>query len=147
MALIILVRRLSEQPGLGQHQKGVNYHFSSPQLDEPYVIWKLLISEAYICSFSRIGQKRKNYSLFNFLPENRKISLDWALSCASRGIDNFFLEPCSESRALLESCRLAELKYAFFSRTGRKTEKLQHSKHFPSPVFRHGRLQGSTILF
>ena len=29
-----------------RQQKGVNYHFSSPQLDKPYVIRKLSISEA-----------------------------------------------------------------------------------------------------
>ena len=27
-------------------QKGVNYHFSSPQLDKPYVVGKLSVSEA-----------------------------------------------------------------------------------------------------
>ena len=27
-------------------QKGVNYHFSSPEFDKPYVVGKLLISEA-----------------------------------------------------------------------------------------------------
>ena len=27
-------------------QKGMNYHLSSPQLDKPYVVSKLLISEA-----------------------------------------------------------------------------------------------------
>ena len=59
-----------EQPLLGPPQKGVNYYFSSPQLDKPYVIEKLSISEAQICSFSRIGQKIKNYSSLNFLQEN-----------------------------------------------------------------------------
>ena len=51
-------------------QKGVNYHLSSPELDKPYVVEKLSISEAYICSFSKIGQKIKNYSSLNFLQEN-----------------------------------------------------------------------------
>ena len=51
-------------------QKGVNYHFSSPQLDKPSVVGKLSISETLICSFSRIGEKIKNYSSFKFLPEN-----------------------------------------------------------------------------
>ena len=46
----------------------------------------------------------------------------------------------------MESYRLAELKYAIFSRTGRKTEKLQRSKLFLSTVFKHGLLEGSTIL-
>ena len=51
-------------------QKGVNYHLSSPQLDKPYIVGKLSISEAEICSFSRIGKKIKNYSSLNFLQEN-----------------------------------------------------------------------------
>ena len=51
-------------------QKGVNYHLSSPELDKLYVIGKLSISEAYICIFSKIGPKIKNYSSLNFLQEN-----------------------------------------------------------------------------
>ena len=54
--LIFPVRRPSEQPGLGTHQKGVNCHFSSPKFDKPYRIRKLSISDTKICSFSRIGQ-------------------------------------------------------------------------------------------
>ena len=46
-------------------QKGVNYHFSSPHLDKPYIVGKLSISEAKICSFSGMGQKIKNYSSLN----------------------------------------------------------------------------------
>ena len=37
-----------------------------------------------------------------------------------------FLLPSTTSRTPLDSSRLAELKYAFFSSTGRKTKKLQH---------------------
>ena len=51
-------------------QKGVNYHFSLPQLDKPYVIGKLSISEAKRYSLSMIGPKIKNNSFFKFLPEN-----------------------------------------------------------------------------
>ena len=68
--LIISARRLFEQPGLEQPPKGVNYHFSSPQSDKLYIVVKLLISDAQICRFSRIGQKNKYYSYFKFLPEN-----------------------------------------------------------------------------
>ena len=46
----------------------------------------------------------------------------------------------------MESYRLAELKYAFFSRTGRKTKKLPRSKLFLWTIFKHGLLEGSTIL-
>ena len=47
-------------------QKGVNYHFPSPEFDKRYVVGKLSISEAEICSFSRIGQKTKKLQLLNF---------------------------------------------------------------------------------
>ena len=46
----------------------------------------------------------------------------------------------------MESCRLAEFKYAIFSTTGRKTKKLRRSKLFLWTVFKHGLLEGSTIL-
>ena len=46
----------------------------------------------------------------------------------------------------MESYRLAELKYAIFSSTGRKTKKLPCSKLFLWTVFKHGLLEGSTIL-
>ena len=45
----------------------------------------------------------------------------------------------------MESYRLAELIYTIFSRTGRKTKKLPRSL-FLSTVFKHGLLEGSTIL-
>ena len=46
----------------------------------------------------------------------------------------------------MESYQLAELKYAIFSRTGRKTKKLPRTKLFLWTVFKHGLLEGSTIL-
>ena len=46
----------------------------------------------------------------------------------------------------MESCQLAELKYASFSRTGRKTKILLCSKLFLLTVFKHGLLEGLTIL-
>ena len=46
----------------------------------------------------------------------------------------------------MESCRLAELKYAISSGTGRKTKKLQCSKLFLSTVSKHGLLEGYTFL-
>ena len=47
----------------------------------------------------------------------------------------------------MESCQLADLKYATFSSTGCKTKKLPRSKLFLSMVFKHGLLEGSTFLF
>ena len=46
----------------------------------------------------------------------------------------------------MESYRLAQLKYAIFSGTGRKTKKLHRSKLFLWTVFKHGLPEGSTIL-
>ena len=46
----------------------------------------------------------------------------------------------------MESCRLPELKYAFFRRTGRKTKKLPRTKLFLWTVLKHGLLEGPTIL-
>ena len=45
----------------------------------------------------------------------------------------------------MESYQLAELKYAIFSRTGCNTKKLPRSL-FLWTVFKHGLLEGSTIL-
>ena len=57
-----------------------------------------------------------------------------------------FLCRSSTCRMSMESYRLAELKYAFFRRTGRKTKKLPRSKLFLWTVLKHGLLEGSTIL-
>ena len=57
-----------------------------------------------------------------------------------------FLNRSSTSHMSMESYRLAELKYAIFSRTGCKTKKLRRSKLFLFTVLKHGLLEGSTIL-
>ena len=57
-------------------QKGVNFHLSSPQLDKPYVVKKLSISEALICSFSRMGPKIKKLQLFKFWKKTWKILIN-----------------------------------------------------------------------
>ena len=58
-----------------------------------------------------------------------------------------FLCRSSLGSTAMEICPLAELKYAIFSRAGRKTEKLPRSKLFPSMAFKRGLLEGSTFLF
>ena len=63
-------RTLFEQTGLGTPQKGVKCNFSLPEIDKPYGVRKLYISDAYIWSFSKIAQKIQNYRSFNFLAEN-----------------------------------------------------------------------------
>ena len=57
-----------------------------------------------------------------------------------------FLYHSSTSRTPLDSSGLAELKYAFFSRTGRNTKKSQRPNLFQLTIFKHGLLEGSTIL-
>ena len=145
--MIVPVQRPSEHTGLGPTQKGVNCNFSWPEFDKPYGVRKLSISDALICSFSRIGQQIKNYSSFNFLAENlEKFPSTELYGAALEGSTNF-LCPSSLGSTAMESCPLAELKYAIFSRTGRKNEKLPRSKLFLSMVFKRGLLEGSTFLF
>ena len=58
-----------------------------------------------------------------------------------------FLCRSSFGSTAMESCRLPELKYAIFSRTGRNTKKLRHSNLFQLTIFKHGLLEVSTFLF
>ena len=91
-------------------------------------------------------------------PKDEKIT---ALSIFWRKTENFrstehygvalegstiFLCRSSLGSTAMESCRLPELEYAIFSRTGRKTKKLPRSKLFLSMAFKHGLLEGSTFL-
>ena len=57
-----------------------------------------------------------------------------------------FLYRSSTSRTSLDSSELAELKYAIFSRTGRNTKKSRSSNLFQLTIFKHGLLEGLTIL-
>ena len=116
--------RRSHQPCLGKPQKGVNRNFSWLHLNKPYVVEKLSISEDLICSFSRIGQKIKNYSSIKFLPENlEKFRSPAELYHVPLEGSTIFLYRSSTSHTRLYNSRSAALKYAFFSRTGRNTKK------------------------
>ena len=146
--LIIPALRQSHQPRLGQPKKGVNRNFSRPHLDKAYVVGKLSISEAKICSFSMFGQKiNKITALLIFLPENLEKFSSTDLYDASLEGSTTFLYHSSTGRTPLDSCRLAELKYAILSRTRRDTKKLRRSNLFPLMIFKHGLLEGSTLLF
>ena len=59
----------------------------------------------------------------------------------------FFLCRSFLGSTAMENGRLAELKYAIFSRTGRKTKKLQRSDLFPSMVFKNGLQDRSMFPF
>ena len=88
---------------------------------------------------------KKNYSSFNFLAENlEKFRSNEHYGAPLEGSTIFLCRSSLRSTAL-ESCPLAELKYAIFSRTGCKTKKLSRSL-FLLMVFKHGLLEGSTIL-
>ena len=82
-------------------------------------------------------------ALLIFLPENLEKFLSTELyGAALEGSRNF---RCRSSLGCpsMESCQLADLKYAIFSSTGCKTKKLPRSKLFLSMVFNHGLLEGS----
>ena len=93
-----------------------------------------------------IVRSRASLSSFNFLAENLenfRSTEDYGTPLEGSTI---FLCRSSTCRMSMESCRLAELKYAFFRRTGRKTKKLPRSKLFLWTVLKHGLPEGSTIL-
>ena len=109
--------------------------------------WKALHLGGLNMQFKQDCPKdKKNYSCFNFLPENLEKFCSTELNDAPLEGSTIFLYRSSLGHMSLESCWLAELKNAIFSRTGRKTKKLRRSKLFLSTVFKHGFLQGSTIL-
>ena len=58
-----------------------------------------------------------------------------------------FLCRSSLGSTSMESCRLPELKYAIFSRAGRKTKKLPRAKLFLSMAFKYGLLEGQHFYF
>ena len=69
-------------------------------------------------------------ALFNFCRKTLEKFLSTELYDVPLEGSTFFLYHSSLGRTSMESCRLAELKYAIFSRTGRKTKKLRRSKLF-----------------
>ena len=87
---------------------------------------------------------KTNYSSFIFLPENFEKFRSTELNGAALEGSTIFLCRSSLGYTSMESCQLADLKYAIFSSTGRKTKKLRSSKLFLSMVFKHGLLEGST---
>ena len=82
----------------------------------------------------------------NFLAENLENFRSTELYGAPLEGSTTFLYRSSTSRTPLDSSRLAELKYAFFSRTGHNIKKLRHSNLFQLTIFKHGLLEESTIL-
>ena len=89
---------------------------------------------------------KKMTALLNFFQKTEKFHSTELYDAPLEG-STIFLYRSSLGRTSLDSCRSAELKYAIFSRTGRKTKKLRRSKLFLSMVSKHGLLEGYTFLF
>ena len=87
-----------------------------------------------------IGEKIKNYSSLNFLPENLEKFRSAELDGAALEGSTIILCRSSLGSTSIESCQLADMKYAIFSSTGCKTKKLPRSKLFLSMAFKHGLL-------
>ena len=94
--------------------------------------------------FQQDCPKDKNYSSFNFLVENLEKIRSPELYGAALERSTIFLCRSSLGCTSMESCQLADLKYAIFSSTGCKNKKLPRSKLFLSMVFKHGLLEEST---
>ena len=94
--------------------------------------------------FQQDCPKDKKIIALNFLPENlEKFRSTEVYGEALEG-STIFLCRSSLGYTSMESCQLADLKYAIFSGTGCKTKKLPRSKLFLSMVFKHGLLEDST---
>ena len=96
--------------------------------------------------FQQDWPKEKNYTSFNFLAENLEKFRSTELYGAPLEGSTIFLNHSCTCRMSMESCRLAELKYAIFSRTGRNIKKLPRSKLFLWTVFKHGLRERLTII-
>ena len=97
--------------------------------------------------FQQDCPKDKKIRALYFLTENLEKFRSTELYGAALEGSTIFLCRRSLGSMAMESCRLPELKYVIFSRTGRKTKKLQRSKLFLAMAFKHRLLEGSTFLF
>ena len=109
--------------------------------------WKALDLGRLNMQFQQDWPKDKKLQLLIFLPENLEKFHSTELNDAPLEGSTIFLYCSFSSRTPLDSSGLAELKYTFFSRTGRNTKKLWRSNLFPKTIFKHGLLEGSTFLF
>ena len=96
--------------------------------------------------FQQDRPKDKKLQLFQFLAENLEKFRSTKNYGAPLEGSTIFLCRSSLGCTSTESCELADLKYAIFSSTECKTKKLQRSKLFLSMVFKHGLLEGSTLI-
>ena len=96
--------------------------------------------------FQQDWPKDKKITALNLLAENLEKFRSTEHYDAPLEGSTIFLNRSSLGRMSIDSCRLAALKYAIFSETGRKTKKLPRSKLFLWTVFQHGLVEGLTIL-
>ena len=94
--------------------------------------------------FQQDWPKDKNLQLFQFFGGKLRSTEHYGAALEGSTI---FLCRSSLGSTSIKSCQLADLKYAIFSRTGRKTKNLPRSKLFLSMALKHGLLDGSTFLF
>ena len=77
-----------------------------------------------LAKFGLPFERAKKLQLFKFLHENlKKFRSTELYGAALEGSTNFLCRSSLGSTSM-ESCRLADLKYAIFSSTGCKTEKI-----------------------
>ena len=95
--------------------------------------------------FQQDCPKDKKLQLFQFLAENLGKFCSAEHHGGALEGSTIFLCCSSLGCTSMESCQLADLKYAIFSSTGRKTKKLPRSKLFLWTVLKHGLLEGSTF--
>ena len=100
--------------------------------------------KVWTATFQQDWPKEKITALLIFLPENLEKFCSTKLYGAALEGSKIFLGRSSFGSTSMERCQLADLKYAIFRSTGRKTKKLPRSKLFLSMVFKHGLLEGST---
>ena len=80
--------------------------------------------------FQQDWQKDKKITALKFLPENLEKFCSPELYGAALEGSTIFLYRSSLGCTSMESCRLAELKYAIFSGTGRKTKSYSAQSSF-----------------
>ena len=109
--------------------------------------WKAVDLRSLDMQFQQDWPKDKKITaLLNFCQKTEKFRSTELYDAPLEG-STIFLYHSSIGRTSMESYRLAKLKYAIFSGTGRKTKKLRRSKLFLSTVSKHGLLEGSTFLY
>ena len=145
---IVQVQRPPEQPGLGPPPRRCELQLFLAGIRQAVRRLKAIHLGRLNMQFPQDCPKDKKLQVFQFfLAENLEKFRSTEHYGAPLEGSTIFLCRSSLGSTAVESCRLPELKYAIFSRTGRKTKKLPRSKLFPSMAFKHGLLKGSTLLF